>query len=145
KRNPGNHIRRQLKHQSMRQKVQKDCQSTAPEEFDGPFRQMALAALLGSFLFSFELSLEPPGIAWPGVLGAAHQLLIHALQGPRYLVCNFFNLEVLDHFLDLRRDAVTACDGLAERDRLANHFEIGAARPAIMEFGGRLSSALRTE
>jgi len=68
KRNSGNHIRRQLKHQCMRQKVQKDCQSAAPEEFDGPFRQMALAALLGSFLSGFELSLEPPGIDWPGVL-----------------------------------------------------------------------------
>src|SRR5437762_3391155 len=77
--------------------------------------------------------------------GIPDDFLIHLIQRAGDFLGHLLHLEALHHLLDFRqRAAISSRYGLAERNRLANHLEIGSARPAILLARGRFSATLWT-
>src|SRR5205809_2746805 len=77
--------------------------------------------------------------------GIPDDFLIHLIQGAGDFLGHLLHLEALHHLFDFRqRAAISSGYGLAERNRLANHLEIGSAGPAILLALGRFSATLWT-
>src|SRR5438132_14371479 len=105
---------------------------------------MIFAALFGRLSFAYPGVRRPCGGKVPRRRGAKY-LFIHSVQGARHFLGDVLQLEALDNLSDLwQRTAIAAGNGLAQRECLADHFEIGAAYTAILQTGSGFCAALRT-